>query len=1429
MTKKVLFLAVCAFSSILMAVPLNLKEGKSSGSVTIEGNTAIMRKNAQILYPDFKVGTDNGKISFDIRFDFDTGEVSANYKDNPLTGQSLITIRRQDGLYLNIYFIFDTAPRMCVAVFGEGHKIYQYTDHRFNFKKDEFYHVEVSYGNAIKTLINGNPSTKPSDQEHLFGNVEDVQMDLIIGNADKESRYTVKNIDIQSNDSTPERISIPTVSGSIPDIDGEITEDFWKRCAPITGFINGFTTKDVATEQPVMYIGMTGNGIYIAGIIPAMAGTMPRASCSKRDGQIYLDDAVEFRFQRQKGDKFRIFMINCNGFIYDSLETPGKHSADSTLYDPEWKQAVASKGNIWQFEAFLPFAAIGGKPAPGDIWKGNFCVDRAGNLGNGISLFQAQNYNDESTFGEFYFTGKSQAVGIEKFTSGAAMQPVVTIFKPGDRQPVVYTRERLFNPQGTKIDTFEFRFADTDTALYQAPEVAPGVYRLELCAYDADDNNLLRRVVSCRVAPRVVTEVTHYAYWETAMAKMRVAEGAVKGAKMARVSLLDESGRSLGFHQETRLKETMRFPFSTKSRSPGKYTILFELKDADGKVLDTTRRSLEIFPKPAWFDNQIGIDHTVPYPWTPVTGDRQRLSVWNRTFHFNGKTQLFASAPQLSLKLAGSQTIQLHDMVIESEDVFDDQITFHAKKNVAGYTVNLDYKVEFDGCARCDITITPPAKGGTINSFFLDFPLKKEWGKFLMSGDGSGMAALPITAKMEKPFSPYNWVGNERGGMAIFYESEQYWTPSNSKAITILPRGDSTIWHYEVINSPISLTEPITLTFGMMPTPVRPANTNNPFANAKHGAGPAMYSYGETLMYRVPEAARKSGCIEFMMKREYSLGYPATEFFQFLPAQNISPLSFFANRNGQISFIRGNKVLATGTVEGGQDVFRNVAVAWNNGTITLLYDGRKILEYELDEKEVPIFTNAMENGHLVIGGCQAWRSNSSDMLIDEVRISKSMRAETVPTAPRKADADTLLIDHLDESFVPDGFSMLTAAGGEASSGSRFIEGAFGKGLSLYSEKPMSDAKRRKEIFKAEIELIWKWHTDGHSPTGEYLWPPDYFHPLNPRVDKIAKEAHANNYKFIAYCIYPAIHYPSPLADQFRAEWQVEPVNMLPYAPPAGHNMLTTSMAAKGWADYLIAGLEDAFKMYGFNGIYTDGGVAVHASTNAFHGAGWTDAKGNRRPSWPFFAARDNFKRIYKFVKKDNKDNVVVNHISFTLPMMTTSFSDLIYTGEHENYYDMNTARLRFNSAPWGPQVVLLGASDHMFSALHQMTGLLVGTSNWPHSITGRRDNARKQLRIQQAYEAFDTVNAEFIPFYDMEEKLDITLPDKIYACCYRQGEKWLMLVANYTKEVKQVEIKLPSTVKAAHSALTQAPIPHSSSVITPSVLPENFQLIEIKF
>ena len=79
-------------------------------------------------------------------------------------------------------------------------------------------------------------------------------------------------------------------------------------------------------------------------------------------------------------------------------------------------------------------------------------------------------------------------------------------------------------------------------------------------------------------------------------------------------------------------------------------------------------------------------------------------------------------------------------------------------------------------------------------------------------------------------------------------------------------------------------------------------------------------------------------------------------------------------------------------------------------------------------------------------------------------------------------------------------------------------------------------------------------------------------------------------------------------------------------------MLSVSMAAKGWVDYLTAGIAKSFERYNWRGIYTDGVVNVLPTSNAAYNCGYTDEKGVRHTVYPYFAVREGMKRIYKLVK-----------------------------------------------------------------------------------------------------------------------------------------------------------------------------------------------------
>lgn len=73
------------------------------------------------------------------------------------------------------------------------------------------------------------------------------------------------------------------------------------------------------------------------------------------------------------------------------------------------------------------------------------------------------------------------------------------------------------------------------------------------------------------------------------------------------------------------------------------------------------------------------------------------------------------------------------------------------------------------------------------------------------------------------PFVPYVWIGNERGGLAWFSESNANWRNStDDRAVEVVQTEDGVDLRIHFIDEKTTLTEPLSLSFGFMATPVKP-------------------------------------------------------------------------------------------------------------------------------------------------------------------------------------------------------------------------------------------------------------------------------------------------------------------------------------------------------------------------------------------------------------------------------------------------------------------------------------------------------------------------------------------------------------------------------------------------------------------------------
>ncbi len=210
------------------------------------------------------------------------------------------------------------------------------------------------------------------------------------------------------------------------------------------------------------------------------------------------------------------------------------------------------------------------------------------------------------------------------------------------------------------------------------------------------------------------------------------------------------------------------------------------------------------------------------------------------------------------------------------------EVVYEGQAEHPAVAVHVRTVTEYDGCMRVELTLSPPESGGwnnfidkvrdkvrdkgpasrgaqrhevgTLNSLWLDIPLRAEHAPLFHatttnlrmnpSGavppgegvvwDSKGFEAVEGNSRLNGQwfgnFKPYLWVGAEERGLAWFADNDAGWvldldaeSPAAAVACQELIRdGERVILRLNLVQKPITLTEPRTIVFGLMASPAKP-------------------------------------------------------------------------------------------------------------------------------------------------------------------------------------------------------------------------------------------------------------------------------------------------------------------------------------------------------------------------------------------------------------------------------------------------------------------------------------------------------------------------------------------------------------------------------------------------------------------------------
>ena len=1044
-----------------------------------------------------------GSLKCRVRFDFDP---TARTKENKTCYRNQMFIQmyppRIKGKIASA-MLYSCLVNYCYIVRSYNRQMLVATGGRYPFKGHKWYNLELRWGKELELFVNGK-KTSSCKFNGLFGPLYPGNVDVRLG-ADVRMASIKNNFSIANVEFLPPkpdailgctpRCAYPLLDGMKPVLDGKLDDAFWKKACKVTGFVS-FKNPVLTENQPEIYSAYTNDGIYLAAKIKLPPGANPQAVLKKRDAGIYSEDTLEIRFVTP-AKKCYTFMFSAAGTKYDSvsdIETP--HNGVVT-YNPEWRVVTAGEAGEWRGEAFIPFKAleVDGPPKPWEIWRAGYFVDRATGFDSCFTwAFTNRNFVDPAFFGEIVFSGEPRTMRFDSITDYISGKPVCVVELVGSFNPVINLKGKCYNEFGELVTNRVFPIRDTQSATFKTGFLKPGMHKILLSCEDEKGREWLRQSFFFKPKIETAIKIDNYPYLGYAIAEVSAGKF-ITQAKQTNVALSNAAGQQLLKAQGKFKDGTTNTKLPTDQLKPGKYVVSAVILDAAGKQLGMAKTDLEIFPKPSWWKNNLAIGHIVPPPWTPVKQTATGLSVWGRNYVYNGKVfpgqiisqkhDQFASAPKLLL----DGKYNLLDVKSENTVTFPDEVIYKGSGNLGPYAVTSCGELEFDGCFRYDFTIAPKSGEATVKSLILDLPVPTGLAKFLHSSNGLFGNVDKVEKAMSMGFTPNLWLGNHDQGLAVVFESDQYWTPSGSKSfIQVIPRGNETILRINFITRPRKITKPISFTMGLMATPVKPMLPNDLFSYTKWYSPYKKLRRGEQLKYsQLSRLSPDAGTIELQYKPETATKVGNAELFHlFAGKKPLITMQYDVRNRLRLLGWNGRKAvpLLSGTPAAMKPGFNYVALSWGNGNASLFVNGKMVASKPMPPQLLGSLKAVTGPGGILTVGSRANWIAVSPMNIDEVRVSSAARYTgdyPAPTVPFAGDAKTVLLDHLDETFRPDGFDAETKGGGIPSVGAKFVSGKFGNALQMISEPVKTEEETLIEM-KNDLYLIWDWELDSRLPS-----------------------------------------------------------------------------------------------------------------------------------------------------------------------------------------------------------------------------------------------------------------------------------------------------------------------------------------------------------
>ncbi|HOK57036.1 MAG TPA: hypothetical protein PKV21_06620 [bacterium] len=287
----------------------------------------------------------------------------------------------------------------------------------------------------------------------------------------------------------------------------------------------------------------------------------------------------------------------------------------------------------------------------------------------------------------------------------------------------------------------------------------------------------------------------------------------------------------------------------------GRYKITMQIigkNIPEGEVIKYfERKSFE------WEHNNLGKSRKVYPPFIPIKKEGNKLYTVLKEYAVNNigllssiitedqqginKKEILAGEIKYKGKIDGKEENIEKSQLIYKE-ISEDRIIMESNFKIGKLEINSISFLDYDGMLKVDLTINPCDV--RVDELTLEIPIKNDVATLMhaMSTDirdpilttyvppGEGLIwdsnKLPPTQfnrVFPSNFCTYIYVGNEHRGISWFCENDKGWSRDEKKPnLQIVREKDVLKIQINLINKPIIITKPQTITFGILAAPVKP-------------------------------------------------------------------------------------------------------------------------------------------------------------------------------------------------------------------------------------------------------------------------------------------------------------------------------------------------------------------------------------------------------------------------------------------------------------------------------------------------------------------------------------------------------------------------------------------------------------------------------